>query len=182
MSRRRPRNDEQFHADFARLFGASYVPRAEQVRVMDTLSCLPLLNHIHVVEAPCGIGKTPVAMWQIDQALQKTEAKRAVYMCSTTNLQTQLVEDCVYKWKMNDLIFCIFGKNRYACEKRARALISGVYPVPDPVRRYLETTILDRPPQERTADYWMRPLREDFLEYCAAAEVDNPEQWWRLVS
>lgn len=194
----RPRDYDDLAADFARRF-LNTNARDGQVR---TMSWLGSYDHssFAIVEAPTGFGKSIFGLWHVERLLEAGVCSRAIYVCHTVSLQTQLAKDCA-RWNVQG-VDVLFGRDQYACPRRTRdeldrrdrerrsrqgetadAEVAAAAPPRDPIDAFLEDIAL-RSPRDAPEHFYEVPMRSLFMEHCRTHNVPDAEaaDVWEHVS
>lgn len=193
----RPHDYDALADDFAQRF-ANTNARDGQIRTMSWLR-----SHDHssfvIVEAPTGFGKSIFGLWHVERLLEGGVCARAIYVCHTVSLQTQLAKDCA-RWSVQG-VDVLFGRDQYACPRRTRdeldrrdrnrrsrqeeeiAEFAAAPPPRDPIDAFLEDVAL-RSPRDAPDHFYEVPMRSLFMEHCRAHEVPDAEaaDVWERVS
>ena len=103
---------EYYEQQWGDFFG--YPAYQEQSKIFKTLE-----NHLDgkcplILEAPTGTGKSSIGLFLGKLAIDHKKGK-IMYICSTTNLQTQLLNDASKIKDLENSTIVLFGKWQYYC-------------------------------------------------------------------
>ena len=109
---KRTRDSEELEKEWSNMFG--YPPYTSQIELLSLIkehtdSTKPL-----IIEAPTGSGKSSIGLF-LGYLTKHNEKRRIDYICSTTNLQTQLLKDVLNIPQFRNSVEVLFGRQRYFC-------------------------------------------------------------------